>query len=341
MNSRFISYGVATTAMLGVLCLLLVSSPAAQNQGNAGAFPDPYRANVSTGNAQTTPRLANGKPDFAGFYRGGIAGVSNAAPGERTLTKTADGSIFFAYGGALAGVEAAEDGNTIENAAAADLARNPVPYKPEYKAKAAELAKFAYGPRDNKMDPSLICKPDGLVRSPIDNMYIVHSEKALGVMFEKVPGTYFRIIYTDGRKHPEIFDTSFYGHSIGHWEGDTLVVDTVGLNDETWLGGMHTASIHSDQLHVVERWTRTGDTVEVSMTVEDPVMFTKPWVPSPQRMRIGPADDYLQPIPCVDVTSAHQIVNTPEDTFVCNWCNKESLYGGDENKLTVPKDIRK
>ena len=84
-------------------------------------------------------------------------------------------------------------------------------------------------------------------------------------------GQSFRVIYTDGRQHPKDLETSYLGHSIGHWEGDTLVVDVAGLSDETWLGGAqgHTepglkagegnhqiverfALIHSDQEHVVE-----------------------------------------------------------------------------------------
>ncbi len=70
-------------------------------------------------------------------------------------------------------------------------------------------------------------------------------------------------------------------------------------------------------------------------------MFTKPWVKPPRRMTIGPADDYLMPIPCVDITSQHQLINTPEDTFFCNWCNKSSLYGEETEELTAPKAIRK
>jgi hypothetical protein len=307
-------YGLATAGLLGLLCFLLVSAPAAQN-------------GAAKTEAKPTPRLANGHVDFSGYYRGGLAGTG--VPGEEVLTKAPDGSAFYAYGGATVGLE-----GSAEEVAARD--KNPPPYKPEYKAKAAELLKYAYGPRDNKKDPSLYCKPDGVVRSPVSNMYVVHNADAVGVMMEKVPGAFFRIIYTDGRKHPERFDSSFYGHSIGHWEGDTLVVDTVGLNDETWLGGMFTQSIHSDQTHVMERWTRNGDTIEVQMTVEDPVMFTKPWVLAPQKIKLGPADDYLMPIPCVDVTSAHQLVNTPADTFKCNWCNTEELYGGEDNKLSAP-----
>ena len=190
------------------------------------------------------------------------------------------------------------------------------------------------------MDPSFHCVPNGTIRSPISNMQIVHNEDTVGVMMEKVPGAFFRIIYTDGRGHPEDLDTSLFGHSIGHWEGDTLVVETVGLSDETWMGGQ-TTSIHSDQVHVIERWTREGDTISVAMTVDDPVMFTKPWVKPPRRMSIGPANDYLMPIPCVDITTEHQLINTPEDTFFCNWCNKGNVYGEETDELTVPKDIRK
>ena len=69
----------------------------------------------------------------------------------------------------------------------------------------------------------------------------------------------YRIIYMDGREHPKDLDTSYMGNSIGHWEGDTLVIDTIGLNDETWLGRNKYQEIHSDKEHVVERWTRTSD----------------------------------------------------------------------------------
>ncbi len=179
MKSRFISYGVSATAVLGVLCLLLTSKPAAQiSQGIPDSQISAREARLAALAAKPTPRLSNGKPDFSGYYRGGIAGVFNAQPDEETVIRTEDGSVFFAYGGALAGVEAADDGNTAEEWAANN--RNPVPYKPEYQVKADELVKFAYGPRDNKMDPNLYCKPDGVIRSPISNMQIVQNENVIG-----------------------------------------------------------------------------------------------------------------------------------------------------------------
>jgi hypothetical protein len=314
----------AASAVLVAFGLLFVSSAVAQDRPDA-----PKDAAKADAAAASIPRLASGHPDFSGFFRGNNAGLGEE--GEQITTKTDDGSIFYAYGGTS--VDKQLEG-TVQDAIARD--KNPPPYKPEYQKQVNELIQYAYGPRDNLKDPALHCKPDGVVRSPIDNMYIVQNDKSVGVMFEKVPGTYFRIIYTDGRQHPKDLDTSYYGDSIGHWEGDTLVVDTVGLNDETWLGGVVDRSLHSDQLHVVERWTRQANAIQVQMTVEDPVMFTRPWVLAPRHINAGPADDYLQPTICVDVTSAHQQVNSPKDTFKCNWCNSDSVYGGSGDKLTGP-----
>jgi hypothetical protein len=86
----------------------------------------------------------------------------------------------------------------------------------------------------------------------------------------------YRQIFTDGRKHPEDPWPNFYGHSIGHWEGDTLVVDTVGLNDKWWMDQRGTP--HTEQMHLIERWTRT-DFISLRrvVTVDDPGTFSKPF----------------------------------------------------------------
>jgi hypothetical protein len=323
--------------MLGVLALLLVSAPAAQqNQNQNQNWTGWQRTTNQEAAAKPTPKMANGKPDFTGYYINGVAGVSNAqAVGDSdVITRAPDGSVFFAYGGAGAGVEAAEDGNTVEDQA--ERNRNPAPYKPEYEAKVKDMFKYSYGPRDNLLDPNLDCKPAGPLRSPLGIMHIIHNPQGMAILYEAAPGPSYRVIYTDGRKHPERWDSSYMGHSIGYWEGDTLVVDTVGLNDETWMGNV-TASIHSDQVHLVERFTRKGDEVTYQATIEDPVMFTRPWVKGEQKIVIGPADDRIQPQMCRGDSKKHQIVNTPEDTFRCNWCNTQEVYGIDSQEFTVPK----
>ena len=76
-------------------------------------------------------------------------------------------------------------------------------------------------------------------------------------------------------KHPGKFEPTFMGHSVGHWEGDTLVVDTIGMIKQTQID--EAGTLHSDQLHVVERIRKVQDTLEVLFTIEDPKAFTKPW----------------------------------------------------------------
>lgn len=90
---------------------------------------------------------------------------------------------------------------------------------------------------------------------------------------------YVRQIYTDGRGHDKNLAPLWMGDSIGHWEGDTLVVDTVNFNDKTWLDrGGHP---HSEQLHLVERIHRVPpDILQIDMTIEDPKAYTKPWTAS-------------------------------------------------------------
>jgi hypothetical protein len=87
------------------------------------------------------------------------------------------------------------------------------------------------------------------------------------------PGT-FRIIPTDGGPHPADPDPTWMGDSIGHWEGDTLIVDSVGFNDKTEISGYR----HTEALHVVEHYHRADyNTLEYEATVEDPNVFVKPW----------------------------------------------------------------
>ena len=88
---------------------------------------------------------------------------------------------------------------------------------------------------------------------------------------------YARMIYTDGRKLPADPQPSYLGYSVGHWEGDTLVVDVTSFNDKTWLIGAGT--FHSEKLHITERYTRVNkDRIDYEATMVDPEVLTKPWV---------------------------------------------------------------
>jgi len=337
MKFRLI-YGVATLATVGMLSFCTVPRAAAQ------FGPNPAR--IAAAQAKPTPRMPDGHPDLSGFYGVAVAGVNGygqAATGAQAggLVKTADGSIFFDYAGAEGGGGHPDDGDRVKQNP------NQPPYKPEYMTKVKAIADSVYGTITHD-DPWLECKPGGVPRTSVGGMLqIVANPKYIAILYENEPGPQYRLIYTDGRKHPDDLDTSYMGHSIGHWEGDTLVVDTIGLNDETWYtqtgGANKFTSIHSDKEHVIERWTRKGDDLEYDATVEDPVMLTRPWVLAPRHTQIGPSDDYIQPQMCNTNDKAHIIEPSATDKFQCNFCQKDadSLYGqGAADRDKAVKDQR-
>ena len=122
------------------------------------------------------------------------------------------------------------------------------------------------------------------------------------------PYSTFRVIPMDKphRKVDDDFDPNPMGDSVGHWEGNTLVIDTIGFDDTTWFGAA--GYFHSDAMHVIEKFTRKGDTLEYSATVEDPNVLTKPFDlnPTPQVFKIGAPDDvlYNEDLPC-DIDGNH------------------------------------
>ena len=152
-----------------------------------------------------------------------------------------------------------------------------------------KAAKPGYGPRaaPDPQDPILSCLPPGvprimLIPFPIQ---IVQTPGEVIMLFEY--DHYVRHISLDRREHPRNLDFTWMGDSIGHWEGDTLVVDTAGLNDKTWLDQV--GHPHSDSLHVVERIRRVNrDTLQDDLTIDDPRAYAKPWT-GQQVFKLKPA----------------------------------------------------
>jgi hypothetical protein len=127
-------------------------------------------------------------------------------------------------------------------------------------------------------DPESSCFPSGMPRIFV-HQYPIEILQVPGrvIMFFEYDH-FVRQIWTDGRKHPkeEELEHTWMGHSIGSWDDDTLVVDSVGFNDKTWLD--NAGHPHSDALHVVERIRRVDhDTLQIDFTFDDPKAYTKPW----------------------------------------------------------------
>jgi len=118
----------------------------------------------------------------------------------------------------------------------------------------------------------------------------------------------FRQIFTDGRKHPEDPSPTWYGHSIGRWEGDTLVIDTIGINDKFWLDSKGTP--HTEQLHLVEKWTRTDyATLTRVVTIDDPGAFTKPFDVT-YTAKLGTPDSEIFEYICIENNQWGERANT-------------------------------
>jgi len=123
-------------------------------------------------------------------------------------------------------------------------------------------------------DPQANCLP---IVWPRGNPYpfrMVETPTHIFILEEAMHG--FRQIFMDGRSHPADVESSWMGHSVGRWEGDTLVVDTIGYNELSWLDGA--GHLHSDKMHTIERFTRKDlGSMVIEFTVDDPGAYTRPF----------------------------------------------------------------
>ncbi len=144
-----------------------------------------------------------------------------------------------------------------------------IPFTPEY----AQIFKD-YDP--GKFDYTGHCLPQGLTRSMNSPFPVrfMQTDKIFTVLYEA--WNVFEIVHIDGRVHPKDPDPLWFGDRVGSWDGDTLVVDTIGFNDKTNLDTV--GHPHSDQLHTVERFTLTDPQhISYEITIDDSKAFTKPW----------------------------------------------------------------
>ncbi|MFI5096077.1 MAG: hypothetical protein ACHQIK_21870 [Candidatus Acidiferrales bacterium] len=129
---------------------------------------------------------------------------------------------------------------------------------------------------DETNDRVYKCQPPGLpyIYIQLFPVQIIQTPKEIIEMFEYDHTV--RYIFTDGRKHPDDVQPTYNGHSIGHWEGDTLVVDTVGLNGKNWLDRV--GHPESTEMHIVERIRRVdATTLQINFIFDDPKSYSKPW----------------------------------------------------------------
>jgi hypothetical protein len=153
---------------------------------------------------------------------------------------------------------------------------------------------------DDGLDPTMYCLQSGVPRvytSPFP-IEIIQLPGRILMVSQAQSSPSPRYIYTDGREHPEGYPITFLGHSIGRWDGDTLVVDTINIDPDSWVDGIGTP--HSDALHVVERLRRTAqDALEAEFRFEDSKAFTRPWT-GKKVYKLNPDWEYVPGLTCDD-----------------------------------------
>ena len=168
------------------------------------------------------------------------------------------------------------------------------PFTPEGR-KRYEANKPGYGPRRStqRNDPLGRCEPPGLVRllnaeiiEPHNTWQIVQASNRILQFFEYRHD--WREIWMDGRTLPSAADAhpKWNGYSVGRWDGDTLIVESLGFDERSWVDKF--GYPHSEQMRLEERYRRIdADTLELTMTITDPIIYAKPWVSDAKRFRIN------------------------------------------------------
>jgi len=259
--------------------LIAVSTLAAVAVLAMATQPEAYRA----------PRAADGHPDLNGIWQAiTTAHYDLETHMARPAMALRDGPLgpvpaapvlaLGAVGAVPGGLSVVEDGS--------------IPYKPEALAKRKEN-------QENwlERDPEIKCYLPGVPRATYMPypLQIFHSENDMFIAYEYAGAV--RDIYLDD-PGPAPID-SWMGQSVGRWEGETFVIDVTGFNDRTWFD--RSGNFHSDQLHVVERYTRVGpDHLWYEATIEDPEVFTRPWkISMPLYRRVEP-NAQLMDFKCVE-----------------------------------------
>jgi len=217
----------------------------------------PVPAQTKAAAKSSVPRASDGKPDLTGVWQGGST--------QKGTWEEANTGI------GLGGSGANPSGPSVRSSSDRPAGSEGAPYQPW----AAQKVLESFNNRGID-DPTARCLPPGIPRVVMLGLFpqqIVQTPRQIVMLYEYM--NTFRVIPINA-KHPDDLLPSYMGNSVGHWEGDTLVVDVTGFNDKTWLAGAGT--FHSDALHITERFTRVDpDQINYEATLDDPKVFTKPW----------------------------------------------------------------
>jgi hypothetical protein len=287
MRTRFLIY--IATVLFAVSSSLALRS-AAQQAGSAEVLA----GKVKEASARPTPRSPDGHPDLSGYWTTGVGGGGLIT---KPSSVSADGkTLQLGISNEIQLCDRAKAGyrRRVENPALRPS------YKPEFQAKQKALLT---GP--HYLDPAFRCLPIGIPRiGPPQEIF--QTATAVVFLYATQQRNLYRVIPIDGRDHHKDADYMAMGDSIGYWDGEILVVDVTKLTEDTWLDG--DGSFHDKNLHVVERFSRQGNTLHYDVIVEDPTLFTQAWKPTQRTLILGsPGEHVKEDYPCVESSSPHMV----------------------------------
>jgi hypothetical protein len=277
MKRRFFEYAaLAATVAAG---LLIAGSVEAQN----------YAAGTSS---VSTPLTSDGKPDLSGTWNDKHPRIGAIEQGN----KLENGDVVQRIRSRRCDpTQKGPDGiacyeNTNQNADSEFTLRSdpnrPV-YKPEYWDKVQDLDY-----NTNNKDPLFTCMPLGVPRMG-PPAQIIQTAKYMVFFYTGYPSNQFRIIPIDGRGHDPVRakDISYFGDAVGRWDGDTLIVESVGFNDESWIAsgsyGGGGGYFHTYDMRVTERLRREGNNLSYQATVDDPAVLLQPWAMNSKELELN------------------------------------------------------
>jgi hypothetical protein len=280
MTRRVFRYGLMAAA-LAATAWVSSSHVAAQRGGGAG----PTIAALA---AMPTPKMADGHPDLSGRWGGGGGGGGNAV--QRFDAK-----------GNYHNLRNDRKGSPVNQERDSGLSQRFLENLPQYKPEFWEKVDYL-DVNGNAEDTNFRCFPAGVPRmGPPTKIMATPTE----VVFLYNQKNTWRLIPMN-RPHDPINsrDQSYMGDSVGKWEGDTLVVDVTGFNDETWLEWP--GYFHTNKMHVIERLRREGNVLHYQVTVEDPDVLIQPWVMDEEVLRLNTAPMVqVEDPPCVETDGQH------------------------------------
>lgn len=280
-----------------VVALMAMAVPSVLGQAPvAGTVPKASTSSVAT------PHMPDGHPDLSGLWNGGGGGQRRGPDENGNLVLT-----FTSRPCSPGQTDCAPGVNFVRDMTFTDRFGSRPWYKPEFWDKVQYLDL-----NTNKMDPQFKCQPVGvprmgpptkIIQTSTEAIFLYAQGGALAVTQD------FRIIPLDGRRHDPFRskDLTYYGDAVGRWKGDTLVVDSLGFNDITWLarGGY----FHTIDMHVIETFRRVGNTLTWQATVEDPAVLLRPWVMDPvtRNLNPDPKATIIEGLPCEERDAQHMV----------------------------------